>query len=138
MRSGPPRPDPTLPGVGLQADIGTQALDADTGEQIWETRYSVPRGSHSDDIVVSPDGSRIYVTGATWTFIGWNIVTVAYDTSGLQQWVARYTANAISIGDQDDWDPFIAVAPDGSKVYVTGTSSGGSTSKDLVTLAYGG
>lgn len=120
------------------ADYSTQALDASTGNQIWEARYSVPRGSRSEDLVVSPDGSRIYVTGASWTFTGWNIATVSYETTlGLEQWVARYT-HATGIGDQDDWDPFIAIAPDGSQVFVTGTSAGGSTGKDLVTLSYGG
>jgi WD40 repeat protein len=119
------------------ADYSTQALDASTGAQIWEARYSVPRGSRSEDMVLSPDGSRLYVTGASWTYMGWNIATVAYDTSlGLEQWVARYTANQVGIGDQDDWDPFISIAPDGSRVFVNGTSAGNGTSKDLVTLSY--
>lgn len=122
--------------VGATADYSTQALDAGTGNQIWETRYSVPRGSTSEDLVVSPDGSRVYVTGASWTYLGWNIATVAYETSlGLEQWVARYT-HSTGIGDQDDLDPYISIAPDGSRVFVTGTSAGGSTGKDLVTLGY--
>lgn len=130
-----PRVVPTAPGVGLTADMSTQALDADTGAQIWEARYSVPRGSVSDDVVVSPDGSRVYVAGRTWTFTtGWNIVTVAYETSlGLEQWVARYTNKDALLGSQDDWDPLMTIAPDGGRVYVTGTAKGTSA---MVTLAY--
>ena len=136
---GVDNPTNTFGNTGASADISTEALDADTGEQIWDTRYSVPRGSHSDDIVVSPDGSAVYVAGATWTFTaGWNIVTLAYDaTTGAEQWVARYSSAKSGIGDQDDWDPFISIAPDGSRVFTVGTAGGSPDGgKGVVTIAY--
>jgi DNA-binding beta-propeller fold protein YncE len=89
----------------------------------------------SEDVVVSPDGSRVYVAGRSWTFTtGWNIVTVAYETSlGLEQWVARYTNKEALLGGQDDWDPLMAIAPDGGRLFVTGTAVGTTA---MVTLAY--
>ena len=37
------------------------------------------------------------------------------------------------MGGQDDWDPLLAIAPDGGRVFVTGTAIGTTA---MVTLAY--
>lgn len=88
---------------------------AQAGMRLWVARYSSP-GSANDGaaaVAVSPDGSRVFVTGGSND----NYATVAYSTAtGGQLWAARYTARV------KDNASAIAVSPDGRSVFVTGTS----------------
>ena len=108
------------------------AYNAATGARLWVARYNDP--ANGDDcafaVAVSPGGSRVYVTGASQgTTSGADYATVAYSAAtGTRLWVARY----------NDPDHFtnrafaMAVSPGGSRVYVTGESSG----LDYATVAY--
>src|SRR5206468_11326190 len=101
----------------------TIAYDAFSGQQLWLTRYKGPvRGDNvARAIVISPDGSTLFVTGESIGPGGdWDYATVAYDPgTGQQRWVRRYAGPA---GDQD-YASNTAVAPGGSRVYVTGYST---------------
>jgi hypothetical protein len=74
-------------------DYVTVAYDAATGATRWIARYNGPL-NHSDiayAIGVSPDGSKVFVTGGS-ARRGWDdYATVAYDAvTGTQLWAARY------------------------------------------------
>jgi DNA-binding beta-propeller fold protein YncE len=68
-------------------------------------------------MAIDPSGSKVYVTGPSNGAAYNDYATVAFDTTdGSALWVARYN-DPQRVGDT----PFdIAVAPDGSRVYVTG------------------
>jgi putative pyrroloquinoline-quinone binding quinoprotein len=113
----------------------TAALSAGTGAQQWRATYAGPDGNAgSTAIAVSPDGSAVYVTGSAGQASGLNeYATIGYDAAtGHQLWLASYatpkaTDNAVGL----------AVSPDGSTVYATGTSAAGSgPSADYATVAY--
>ena len=111
-------------GPNGRADYGTIAYDSVTGAQLWEAAYDAAGGIDSPEgLAVSPDGSRVYVTGVSDTpETGVDYATVSYDAAtGEELWVARYTGGAYDI----------AVSPDGTGVYVTGSTTGG-----LGTIAY--
>ena len=110
------------------------AYDAATGTTLWVQRY--PANARS--VAVSPSGGTVFVTGFS-AYIPEDYATVAYDAAtGAEQWAQTY--NEPPGGGSDDASS-VAVSPDGSKVFVTGTSqgltSGGMhTSDDYATVAY--
>ena len=62
-------------------DYGTVAYDAATGAQLWARLYD-GLGQDDDpyDLAVSPDGSRVFVTGLTTVAEArYNWATVAYE-----------------------------------------------------------
>ena len=62
-----------------------------------------------------------------------DFATVAYDAdSGSERWVARYNGP----GDGQDTATALGVSPDGSEVFVTGSSDGKTSSEDYATVAY--
>lgn len=116
--------------AGALEDYATVAYSAATGAQLWAVRYTDP--GHSIDraysVTVSPNGNTVFVTGTSLTGTTYYYATIAYSAAtGAQQWVARY-----EIIDPDG-DPAVgAVSPDGTTVFVTGTS----TVSDYATVAY--
>jgi Tol biopolymer transport system component len=110
----------------------TVAYDTSTGETVWAKRYGPPGESHANALGLSPDGSTVFVTGQTFGSSGWDYATVAYDSSsGATSWAERYRRpwndDAIALG----------VSPDGSKVFVAGSSEGSTRGTDYATVAYG-
>ena len=119
----------------------TVAYDAFTGAKLWVSRYKGPGDGSGDAraLGVSPDGSRVFVTG-------WNIgsggnprATVAFDASnGAQLWASRYSGP----GNGDNFARALGVSPDGSMVFVTGGASStydateDQSSADYATVAY--
>jgi len=118
---------------GSHYDYLTIAYDSATGQELWQARYEGPGVSQDSpwSMTVSPDGSRLFVTGMSvgklvGTSPDWDIATVAYDAvTGARDWVARYDAAALDEGAA------VEVSPDGERVFVAGDSS-----YDLVALAY--
>jgi WD40 repeat protein len=118
-------------------DYATVAYDATTGEELWVALYDGP-GEKNDQplwVGVSPDGSRVYVTGSSWATEDNPVAaTIAYDAeSGAELWAALYDGPG---RDRSDAAFSGAVSPDGSRVYVSGESHGGSTYEDFATIAY--
>lgn len=121
MRSGNVVPGPTLRRsvlgivviVGALAPTASNALPTELVPR-WSAFYGYSASgetAQSKAVVVSPDGTRTYVTGVAPS---WNYATVAYDAAdGTELWVARYPDSG--------WGAVaIAVSPDGARVYVTG------------------
>jgi len=120
----------------FDSDYVTAAYDTSTGSELWSTRYDGP--FHSFDtalaIAVSPDGSRVFVTGESIGSSGYyDLTTIAYDASdGSPLWTARYDGT----GHKDDGGVALAMSSDGTTVFVTGYSRGASSSDDFITIAY--
>ncbi|HET6225219.1 MAG TPA: SBBP repeat-containing protein [Bacteroidia bacterium] len=101
----------------------------------WQKRYS-SSGSFSDkaeDMVMDASGN-IYVTGVGRGASGTlDYVTIKYNSSGTQQWVAEYNGP----GNGLDEAHAIAIDPSGNNIYVTGWSYTDSIAGfDFVTLKY--
>lgn len=133
--TGYSRPDN---GVSNDFDYATIAYRADTGEELWVTRYDGPvtgpfLADTAQDLRVSPDSSTVFVTGYSAGENRNDYATVAYDRdTGDELWVARYDGPAGGL----DYAFAMDLHPDGSTVYVTGRSAGVSTDDDYVTVAY--
>jgi outer membrane protein assembly factor BamB len=117
-------------------DFGTLAYDAATGKRLWVARYNGPAGraDGGEDLAVSPDGARVFVTGtsdggrATYD----DYATIGYDArTGRRLWVARYDGPGHGT---EEW-PSVAASADGTKVFVSG---GGEmkTGFDYAVIAY--
>lgn len=126
-------------------DYATLAYDADTGEQLWESRYDGPFGGAADlaaDIAVSPDGGTVIITGRSQG-VGTNTdyATIAYDAdTGAELWVARYNGPG---NDRDLPCPvaeFECLVVTDDMVFVTGNTIVDPTAQvnwgDYATVAY--
>jgi DNA-binding beta-propeller fold protein YncE len=115
---------------GNEPKITTIAYNAATGAQVWVARSNFP--DRPRGIAVSGDGTRVFVLGSVGRH---NYDTLAYDAAtGAQLWTARYDGAA----NRDDYPSAIGVSPDGTRVYVTGTSQESSRPKVVAatTVAY--
>jgi hypothetical protein len=104
------------------------------GVQQWAARYDGPVHMYDFAPAIAVDLSgNVYVTGtSTGTDTNGDYVTIKYNKSGVEQWVARYN------GSGNDWDEPCAIAVDDSaNVYVTGTSPN-SSNYDFATVKYRG
>jgi hypothetical protein len=117
------------------AALAPESAPGPPAQRLWSVRYNGP-GDESDygyALGVSPTGSVVFVSGrshASATQI--DFATVAYETDiGSEIWVARYNGP----GNSFDSAEALGVHPDGSLVFVTGTSGGG-TSDNYATIAY--
>jgi hypothetical protein len=117
----------------ISLDYLTLAYDAATGARVWKKRYTHPIGYSQDEagaLGVSPDGSTVFVTGASDDGIWTDYATIAYEAStGRHLWTARYGRAS------EDAARTLGVSPDGSTVFVSGFSVS-STSLDIETIAY--
>src|SRR6266702_3613314 len=96
-------------------NYATIAYNARTGARRWVSRYGGTGGSAKPaGMVISPDGSTVFVTGTASPGYG----TVAYaGATGAQLWASTY----VGPGSIDEATG-LAVSPDGSRLYVTGGS----------------
>jgi len=119
-------------GSGTSYDCATIKYNG-SGVQQWVVRYNDPenRGDGAEAIVLDSSGN-VYVTGYSYSLLtDCDYVTIKYNSSGVQQWVARYK------GPGNDYDYASAIALDSSgNVYVTGVSDGSGTSEDYATIKY--
>jgi DNA-binding beta-propeller fold protein YncE len=112
-------------------DYATIAYDASTGARVWLKRYNGPRHDHdlAESISVSPDGSKVFVTGQSLGDNDYDYLTVAYDAStGARLWARRYVDGEVAHS--------IASSADGSMVFVTGEAEGKDRTSDWGTVAY--
>jgi hypothetical protein len=123
-------------GSDASLDYATVAYDTATGTRKWVRRYNGPAGftDGAFALAVSPDGTRVFVTG--WTYvvtIGYIYGTMAYAAdTGATRWVRRFEGRRFG----EDRAIAIGVSPDGSTVFVTGTSIGTPNNADYATVAY--
>jgi hypothetical protein len=117
-------------------DITTLGYAAASGASVWSARYDGP-GHYADlaeDIVATPDGSRVFVIGESiGNDGGWDYAVVRYD--GLHAapiWTRRYSGPA----HRDDYPTALALSPDARTLFVTGYSTGLNNSFDYATVAY--
>ncbi len=110
--------------TGHGQDYVTIAYNALTGATVWTSRYDGP--GHGDDaaagMVVSADGTSLYVTGSSYggAATGADYATESLSSStGARRWVRRYNGTA----GGNDAATALALAPDGSRLFVTGSSA---------------
>src|SRR2546426_5507344 len=125
----------------MALNIGAHPLDCQPGEGCidWTARYDGP--AHDFDmalaVVLSPDNTRVYVTGYSPGIGPYNIdyATIAYDAqTGATIWTARYDSGIQWV----DRGKYLALSPDGTRLFVTGESNadGSDTNYDYLTIAY--
>jgi outer membrane protein assembly factor BamB len=125
-------------GPGSNWDYATVAYDLATGATLWTRRYDGPATEYRRDVAnalgVSPDGSAVFVTGYSHGSTGGDdYATVAYDAkTGVRLWTKRYDGPA----HEHDIANALGVSPDGSAVFVTGSSPGRRYYDDYLTVAY--
>jgi hypothetical protein len=133
------------------ADFVTVAYDAESGAQAWSRSIDAGGDELGRALVVSPNGSSVFVTGYRSGAPGAgaaplacssgrpsapvedDYITAAYDAAtGRSRWTTRYD------GPDHDCDQAygIAVAADGSAVFVTGSSFSVASDSDVATVAY--
>lgn len=95
----------------------------------WTTRHDSPSHlyDHGYDVITSPDGSRVYVTGgSTSTAGGPDYLTIAYAAdTGQELWQARYDSPSHGADYPAGFSALgsaIQISADGQRIFVTGTS----------------
>jgi DNA-binding beta-propeller fold protein YncE len=123
----------TLP---TDADFTTIAYQATGGAESWLTTYDGRSGQEDRAccIGISPDGEHVYVAGFSDRAMSRDrfLAMIAYATgTGQQEWFTTHN-DPSSTSEQ----PYaLAVGPDGTRVFVSGTISFPATVDDLLTLA---
>src|SRR5690348_14446781 len=101
---------------GAQAVL--RAYNPATGAALWQDKYTATAQSLFAAVAVSPDSARVFATGraqATSRSAA-NYLTVAYNAAtGAQVWADSSAPHGGAVA--------IAVAPDGSTVFVTGATA---------------
>lgn len=112
---------------------------AQTGQYLWKSTYNGsydPPAADTDvphDIAFGPTEQRVYVTGYSegrHSKSDW--ATVAYRADGTQLWVRRFNDAAGGV----DSAKSLAVSSSSGRIFVTGTSNGSGTGRDVTTIAY--
>ncbi len=100
------------------------------GIEQWASRYNFQNHNDAVNDVTTDASGNVYVTGSSIsTLYGDDYATVKYNSSGVQQWVQRYTSSG------NDHDEAFAVAVDGAgNVYVTGQAA--ISTSDYLTIKY--
>jgi len=104
-----------------------------SGIQQWVQRYSY-EGNNSDEgnaITVDNTGNVYIACRSISTTTSWDYATIKYNTTGTQQWVARYNG----IANYDDQPTGISLDNLGN-IYVTGKSGIGSFYYRFATVKY--
>ncbi|HUP70615.1 MAG TPA: kelch repeat-containing protein [Acidimicrobiales bacterium] len=155
-------------GPAWLGDFVTVAYNAATGTKVWASHLPLPPdppgtpGSMAGfapwpccgkgPLQMSPTGDRLYLTGMAAYYTAWpgrvdfDALTLAYEpSSGRIVWQARYRGATPNPGIDPNTDErgfFLEVAPDGSRIYMTGLSYNATDyaldngPRDYATVAY--
>ncbi len=122
---------------GRHLGFATIAYKSSTGKALWtsRTRGWLIINNVDSSVGVTPDGRTVVVasyTAGTTTRTAY--LTTAYNAStGAARWSRRYGGPA---GYNDNLPAALGISPDGSTVYVTGTSDNPASERDYATVAY--
>lgn len=121
--------------IGEGFDWATSAYDATTGAVLWHRRVAGDSGldDTSWSVVAAPDGRTVYVTGDVddGADVAGDALTIAYDVAtGDVVWKSRYDAGSYDGGFR------LAMAPDGGRLFMLGTTRRDQTGNDLLVVAY--
>src|SRR5215470_15104396 len=111
--------------VGPAVKIETVAYNTATGARLWARTYPHDNAGGPDNVIaVSPDGTRVYVTG--WQ----GAVAIAYAAgTGRRLWVSRVNHERVSLDG-------LAVSPDGATVYEAGSGKVSGRGPYIAVIAY--
>ncbi|MGH2692638.1 MAG: WD40 repeat domain-containing protein [Actinomycetota bacterium] len=130
--SGSRRPQVNSP----DSRLTTSAFDAATGGLLWTSTYDGSPGiDNARKLVVSPDGTQIFVAGISGPGANLDYAAISYDAAtGQEKWVTRYEGIGANLVDS----PFdVAVSDDGETLAMTGWSGGpGEFDLDFGTVAF--
>jgi hypothetical protein len=105
-----------------------------SGDEIWRQVYNGT--GDGNDVVLSiafDDSLNIYITGRS---VGIeqsdDFTTIKYDSSGAQQWVARYNDSSVNWGET----PRSVTVDNNGNVYVSGWGADGYAMGDILTIKY--
>lgn len=118
-------------GSGTFSDFATIKYDS-LGIERWVARYNGP--GNDNDIaraIAIDDANNVYIAGEDRVDTNRDFVTVKYDSSGVEQWVARY--NGPGNGVDGAWK---VTLDEVDNVYVTGWSFDSSSDSDYATIKY--
>lgn len=106
-----------------------------SGVQQWFARYNGPGNNDDRATTIKVDEqSNVYVTGESYSGANYetsDFATIKYNSSGVQQWVARYNGTA----DSGDYRPKIALDNQGN-IYISGFSRGAGGISEYATIKY--
>jgi hypothetical protein len=99
--------------------FATIAYDTASGATVWVNRYS-HGSSGGRSVGVAPGGTTVFVAGICGgSSSNFDFCTMAIDAvSGARLWVSRYNGPP----KRDDFVQDLGVSPDGSKVFVAGST----------------
>jgi Tol biopolymer transport system component len=130
-------------GPATKADQAVVAYATSNGNQQWVSRFDSP--NHGSDegfgIAVSPDGTTVYTAGDRSRGSGSNLTRDLLATSidasdGSLNWYAFYNGPGDDTASGGDQGFGVNVTPDGSTVYVSGTSYRTGTNFDMTSVGY--
>ncbi len=103
------------------------------GDTVWIESYDGPAHDRDEARALTVDAlGNVYVTGYSWDYASnFDCATIKYLPNGDTAWTRRYNGPASA----EDFGQALVVDLFG-RVYVTGSSQGGGTGRDFVTVGY--